>query len=211
VGFFDWSAPLFAAFGNRWSASRVSGIADMLRPFLSEHPTVLDLGGGTGVLSSRLADVLPGAYTVVDPTRAMERYVPDRPDVRAVLGSAENVPFPGGSFDAVIVSDAFHHFADQDAAVREMRRVLRPGGGLVMLEFDPRAWPVAAVERVVDRSGHLFSPDELCAYLGERGFTGTCRPTGWMTYDFVGRASSASGSSPSATSASATSSSTARV
>lgn len=118
----------------------------------------------------------------------MERYVPKRDDIHVVLGGAQDIPFPDGSFDAVIVSDAFHHFPDQDAAVREIRRVLRPGGVLVMLEFDRRSWPVALVERLVDRHGRLFSPEELCAYVAERGIDGTSRTTSGMTFDFVGTA-----------------------
>jgi ubiquinone/menaquinone biosynthesis C-methylase UbiE len=188
MGFFDWSAPLFGAFGDRWSERRIHEIADALRPHVPDGGSVLDLGGGTGVLSSRLADVLPACYTVLDPAPAMERYVPARPDVTAVLGSSQNVPFGGSAFDAVIVSDAFHHFADQDTAAREIRRVLRPGGGLVMLEFDRRAWPVAAIERIVDRTGHLFAPQELCDFLQARGLEGTCTPRSWMTFDFVGTA-----------------------
>jgi ubiquinone/menaquinone biosynthesis C-methylase UbiE len=196
VGFFDWSAPFFAAFGDRWSDHRVREIAAALRPSVPETGgMVLDLGGGTGVLSARLADVLPATYTVVDPTPAMERYVPDRPDVRAVLAAAEAIPFPDATFDAVVVSDAFHHFPRQDAAAHEIRRVLRPGGRLVMLEFDSRSWPVAIVERLVDRRGHLFSPDELCAYFADRGITGTCRSSSPMAFDFVGSPSEAALSS----------------
>ncbi len=188
MGFFDWSAPFFAAFGDRWSHARIHQIADMLRPYIPERGAVLDLGGGTGALSARLATVLPACYTVVDPAAAMERYVPDRPDVTAAPGSAESIPFPDGHFDAVVISDAFHHFADQDAALREIHRVLRPGGGLTMLEFDRRAMPVRLVERIVDRNGRLFEPAALCAYLAERGFEGSCVERSRWMYDFAGEA-----------------------
>ena len=103
-----------------------------------------------------------------------------------MLGGAEAIPFPDGTFDAVIVSDAFHHFPDQETSAREIRRVLRPGGGVMLLEFDRRAWPVAAVEHMVDHHGHLFAPGEMCEFMHAHGIDGTCRPTSWMTYDFVG-------------------------
>lgn len=187
MGFFDWSAPLFAAFGNRWSAQRLATVAGYLRPSVPEHGgRVLDLGGGTGVLSVRLATVLPAHYTVVDPTAAMTRYVPSRADVDVVRAGAEAIPYPDGHFDAAITSDAFHHFPDQEAAVRELRRVVRPGGRVVMLEFDRRLLPVALLERLVDWHGRLFSPGELCAYLAQRGIEGTCEPVSWLDFDFVG-------------------------
>jgi demethylmenaquinone methyltransferase/2-methoxy-6-polyprenyl-1,4-benzoquinol methylase len=186
MGVFDWSAPLFAAFGNRWSDARIREIADLLGVGASTHPRILDLGGGTGVLAARLADIMPADYCVLDATPAMARYVPGRPDVSVVIGRAEDMPFPDAAFDAVVVSDAFHHFPDQDGAVREIARVLRPEGRLVMFEFDRRAWPVAFAERIIDRRGHLFTPDELCAYLSERGIDGSCRSTSRTAFEFVG-------------------------
>ena len=189
MGFFDWSAPMWRVFGNRWSSKRIRGLANTLHAYVPAGGAVLDLGGGTGALSARLAKVMPATYTIVDRSPAMQRYVQARPEIQAVLGSAEAIPLADSSVDAVIVSDAFHHFRDQEVAVREIKRVLRPGGGLVMLEFDRRAWPVALVERLVDRNGHLFAPDELCAFMSERGVHGTSRRRSWMTFDYVGRAS----------------------
>lgn len=190
MGFFDWSAPLFAAFGDRWSDRRVLEIAHALRPSVPQNGgRILDLGGGTGILSVRLAKVLPATYTVVDSTPAMQRFALRHSEIAVVHGRAEDIPFPDASFDAAIISDAFHHFPDQGAVVRELRRVLRPGSRLMMLEFDRRSWPVAAVEHLVDRRGHLFAPDELCAYLAERGIRGTCRSNSRMTFDFVGSTS----------------------
>lgn len=187
MGFFDWSAPLFAAFGNRWSRARVREIAGYLRPSVpASGGRVLDLGGGTGVLSSRLAEVLPAQYTVVDPTPAMTRHARGRAHVDVVPGRAEAIPLPDASFDAAIASDAFHHFPDQEGAVRELRRVVKPGGRIVLLEFDRRWPPVVLAERMVDRNGHLFAPGELCAYLSERGIDGSCRSVSQLDFDFVG-------------------------
>jgi SAM-dependent methyltransferase len=197
VGFFDWSAPLFAAFGDRWSDRRIREVASALRPTVPESGgAILDLGGGTGVLAARLADVLPATYTVVDPTPAMERYARKRTGIHVVLGRAEAIPFPDASFDAVVISDAFHHFPDQDGAVRELRRVVKPAGRVVMLEFDGRVWPVRLVERLVDPKGHLFAPEEFCAYLDARGITGTCRSISPTNYDFVGVTSTMTVSAP---------------
>lgn len=193
MGFFDWSAPLFAAFGDRWSAERLQQITGYLRPSLPQKGgVVLDLGGGTGVLSARLATLLDAEFVVVDPSAAMTRYAPSHARISVVTARAEALPFTDATFDAVLVSDAFHHFPDQEGAVREIRRVAKPGAGVVMMELDGRRRIVTLTERLADRKGHLFSPEGLCAYLSERGISGTCHMNGSMEFDFVGRVSGSS-------------------
>jgi SAM-dependent methyltransferase len=90
---------------------------------------VLDLAAGTGKLARRL--VPTGAEVVaVEPVDAMRRALSaSLPDVEALSGTAESVPLPDGSVDAVTVGQAFHWF-DGDAALAEIHRVLRPGGRL---------------------------------------------------------------------------------
>ena len=193
MAFFDWVAPAFGAFADRWSPQRIEEIACRLRPFLGERSAVLDLGGGTGALAARLAEALPAHVTVLDPTAAMERYVPAHPDVTAVLGSAELIPFDDGVFDAIVISDAFHHFRDQDAAVGQIVRVLRCGGALFITEYDRRGLMrfVVWAERMLGEPGSFFSPDELCAYLKDRGVTGSCSKRSGISYDFLGVSSPA--------------------
>ena len=202
MAFFDWAAPAFGAFADRWSPQRIEEIAGRLRPFLSERSAVLDLGGGTGALAARLAEALPAHVTVLDPTPAMERYVPTHPDVTAVLGSAELIPFDDDTFDAVVISDAFHHFRDQDAAVRQLVRVLRFGGALFITEYDRRGLMrfVVWAERMLGEPGAFFSPDELCAYLEDRGVAGSCTKRSGISYDFLGASTPAVADSPGANS-----------
>ena len=136
MAFFNWAAPLFHRFGDRWSAEDAEGIAAWLRPYVPEGGLLLDLGGGTGALAAHLADALRCRVTVLDATPEMLAYLPERDDVSGIGGCAEAMPFHDDSFDAVVVSDAFHHFGDQDGAVREMQRVVRCGGGVLVLELD---------------------------------------------------------------------------
>ena len=88
---------------------------------------VLDVGAGTGkltrVLARRYAHVI--AVEPLDNMRAiLERVVPS---AEAHAGSADAIPLPDASVDAVFAAQAFHWFAT-DAAVAEIARVLRPGG-----------------------------------------------------------------------------------
>jgi SAM-dependent methyltransferase len=93
---------------------------------------VLDLGAGTGKLTRTLADRYARVIAVepLDELRAiLEQRVPEA-DVR--VGVAEQIPVGDGEVDGVFAGQAFHWFAN-DAAVREIARVLRPGGVLAML------------------------------------------------------------------------------
>ncbi|WP_269854488.1 class I SAM-dependent methyltransferase [Streptomyces sp. RPT161] len=95
-------------------------------------PRVLDLGAGTG----KLTEVLLRCgfqVTAVEPDAGMLAELRRRmPRVDAREGSAEAIPVPDASFDAVLVGQAFHWF-DHDRALPEIGRVLRPGGVLAAL------------------------------------------------------------------------------
>lgn len=189
MSFFRWAAPLFNRFGDRWGAEDVAAIADRLRPHAPPGSKLMDLGGGTGALAVKVAHLLDAEATVLDPTQEMLRYVPNDPDVLAVRGSAEAMPFPNDSFDAVIVSDAFHHFADQAAAAREMQRVTRCGGAILVLELDPRPWymrMVVRMERWLGEPGTFFSPEGLCEFFSGHGIRGECRRESAISYSFLG-------------------------
>ncbi|MEU5870936.1 class I SAM-dependent methyltransferase [Glycomyces sp. NPDC047369] len=95
-------------------------------------PRVLDLGAGTGKLTAVLAAA--GADVVaVEPDESMlARLLHDHPELRAVRGSAEAIPLPDGSVDAVLSGNAMHWF-DMAAAGPEIARVLAPGGVLAGL------------------------------------------------------------------------------
>lgn len=104
---------------------------------------VLDLGAGTGRLTAAL--LARGLDVVaVEPDPAMlARLRAELPGADAREGSAEAIPLPAGSVDAVLVGQALHWF-DLDRATPEMARVLRPGGVLAGLwnGADPDAgWP----------------------------------------------------------------------
>jgi SAM-dependent methyltransferase len=121
---------------------------------LSSASEVLDLAAGTGKLTRELVGRFASVVAVepLDGMRAvLERVVPG---ARVLAGTAEAIPLPDGSVDAVFAGEAFHWF-DPARAVPEIRRVLRPGGGIAVLynrrdHFQGDAWEVethAAFER----------------------------------------------------------------
>jgi SAM-dependent methyltransferase len=109
-----------------WPAGAVAALVER-----SGAGTVLDLGAGTGKLTEVLAEVAD--VVAVEPVDGMRRVLEARlPGVRALAGTAEAIPLPDASVDAVFVAEAFHWF-DLDRAPAEIARVLRPGGVLAVM------------------------------------------------------------------------------
>jgi ubiquinone/menaquinone biosynthesis C-methylase UbiE len=94
--------------------------------------TVVDVGAGTGKLTRQL--VPTGARLIaVEPLDEMRAQLEAAvPSVEALAGSAEALPLPDASADAITVASAVHWF-DLDRALPEFHRVLRPGGGLAVI------------------------------------------------------------------------------
>ena len=118
---------------------------------------VLDLAGGTGDLSARLAPrVGPhGSVVLADISRPMLERGRMRLIDSGVAGNvhyaecnAERLPFPDRSFDRVLIGFGLRNVTRQDRALAEMHRVLRPAGMLLVLEFSHLTVP--ALERAYD-------------------------------------------------------------
>jgi arsenite methyltransferase len=157
-----------------------------------EH--VLDIGSGPGFLACEMAAVVgeEGSVHGVDPSESMlaiaahrERAADSAPtEFRA--GVALELPYPDASFDAAVSTQVYEYVEDMPAALGEARRVLRPGGRLLVLDTD---WD-SVVWRSSDRDRmrrvlaawdeHLVDPHlpaRLTGLLADAGFTVRLRTT----------------------------------
>lgn len=113
-----------------WWAGRQELIKDLLLP---ENPkTILDIGCGTGETLSFLKTVFPKAKLYgVDVSNQAVKYTKDRGH-SAKVSDALRLPFPDGTFDAVLLLDVIEHIKDDAAVIKEAKRVLKIGGMIIV-------------------------------------------------------------------------------
>lgn len=124
---------------------------------------VLDIGCGTGVLLAEIRRRWPGTDLVgLDPAERMLAVAKERlPDARLLLGPAERIPVPSGTVAVVVSTTSFGHWPDKPAAIREIRRVLHPGGFACVVEHLPPGGLVRLLYQAVRRLPDYRSPAEV--------------------------------------------------
>ena len=188
---------------RRWALRRAG-----LRPGMR----LLDVATGTGLVARGAVRTLgePGRVVGVDPSRGMLREARKALAGPLVQGRAEALPFRDGQFDMLSMGFALRHVPDLDAAFREYRRVLKPGGRVVLLEVSrPRStisrWLIRVhlqhilplMARISTRSepaqvlmkyywdtiDRCVPPETILEVLRRGGFVDVCRATlfGFLT------------------------------
>lgn len=102
-------------------------LTDTLR--IDAQSTVIDLGAGTGKFTRLLSTLAPTLIAVEPVTQMGAQLTRLLPDVRLLEGTAEAIPLPPASADALVCAQAFHWFSTE-AALAEIHRVLKPDGRL---------------------------------------------------------------------------------
>src|SRR5690242_9881869 len=178
------------SFGQDRGWRRATREALALRP----GERVLDVGAGTGVSTEELGR--SGAYAVgadlstgmLRAGRRTGRTVP------LVAGDALRLPFPDGAFDAVTISFALRNVVDTGAALRELGRVTRPGGRLVVCEFSHptnalfrgvyleylmRAVPRVARRVAANPEAYVYLAESIRAWPDQAGLAAVLVKAGW--------------------------------
>lgn len=167
-------------YDTRWKFYVETSIRETLRRV---HPApgdrVLDVGCGTGALLEALSRAAPEAkFAGVDLSEEMLEIARHRLGEACDLrqGRAEALPFDDAEFDMVVSSNAFHFIRQPLAALREMRRVLKPGGRVVITDWcdDYLACRVCDLFLRVFSRAHFrtYGSGECSALLVEAGFAG---------------------------------------
>jgi demethylmenaquinone methyltransferase/2-methoxy-6-polyprenyl-1,4-benzoquinol methylase len=155
---------------------------------------VLDLGAGTGVSTLELARsgaLAVGADISVGMLQAGRE---KRPEATLLAADALHLPFADETFDAVTISFALRNIADTTAALREMARVTKPGGRLVVCEFSTPTWRpfravyqgylVGAIPQVAKRvssnpDAYTYLAESIRAWPDQAGLAAQVGETGW--------------------------------
>ncbi len=155
---------------------------------------VLDLAAGTGTSSESFVRV--GAQVVAcDFSLGMLRVGRKRlPHLPFVAGDAMALPFADASFDAVTISFGLRNIHDPAQGLREMRRVTRPGGRLVVCEFSTPVWPpfrtiyqeylMKALPQIANRvatnsEAYEYLAESIAAWPDQQGLAELLLDTGW--------------------------------
>ncbi len=204
---------MFARIAGRYDLANhlLSGGVDfwwrqwLVRAVRDKHPLdVLDLATGSGDVAFSLADGLPPGVRItgmdfcqpmLDEAVVKKAASPRWLGIEFKQGDGLALPLPDRSFDALTISFGLRNMADRHRALSEMRRVLRPGGRLYVLEFSqPALWfrpfyygylkfvlPLVAGIVTGDRSAYEYLCGSIEKFPDRAGMTGEIRRAGFSS------------------------------
>jgi ubiquinone/menaquinone biosynthesis C-methylase UbiE len=170
-GWFDRRAGAYeGGFTARWRDPVQRGAFEALE--LTANDRLLDVGCGTGAASRRAATVAAAVVGIdlsYEMLREASRLADGQEGVGFLRADAEALPFADASFSAAICTNSFHHYPDPARAVREIVRVLTPGGRLVLGDPCADVWTVRVADVFLRwlEPGHigLYRSNEMASFL----------------------------------------------
>jgi demethylmenaquinone methyltransferase / 2-methoxy-6-polyprenyl-1,4-benzoquinol methylase len=156
----------------RWRRAMVDALQ------VAPSDRVLDVAAGTGLVTAALRETYDCDVVALDQSPEMLAHAEERfrydPRVRLVLGEAERLPFADGEFDGLTFTYLLRYVDDVPATLRELMRVVRPGGSVASLEFGVPSSPIwhagwwAVTRTVLPVGGRLISREwwDVGRFLG---------------------------------------------
>ena len=126
---------------------------------------LLDIGGGTGRVASSMINKVDD-LVIVDVSYGMVKMAKKK-GFSATCALGEVLPYPDESFDRALIVDALHHCSDQEGVVKDVWRILKPGGFLIIVEpnFDHATGKLIRVFEKILVMRSKFLPDSAIASL----------------------------------------------
>lgn len=182
-GHFRLLAPLYERFIKPQEPERILAHLGLPQP----GGAVLDAGGGTG----RVAQYFVGKaaqVVVADQTFEMLQEVRKKDGLSGVCSLSEEMPFTDGNFCCIVMVDALHHVADQAATIRELWRLLKPGGRIIIEEPDIRQFKVkllALAEKLALMRSRFLSPQQVISLFDFDGASARVEVEGWTAWIII--------------------------
>jgi len=167
-------------YDRRWYAYVLNTLM-VLRDYLhlSGHETILDVACGTGELERMLIDNYPDLnITGVDISEKMLEVARSKfshhNQIEFLKSSINTLPFPDSSFDIIVTASAFHYFDNPIDALQEMKRVLKPTGKVIIMDWCRDFWFCKVLDLVLKLSDPAYTTcynqRELHSFLRKSGF-----------------------------------------
>lgn len=187
---------LSANIDTRWRRR----VVRKLQPQLRSDAKVLDVGCGTGDLSIELFEKTGAQVTGIDFCRPMlELAQVKAPHLRFVEGDALRLPFSDAAFDCVTVAFALRNLASVEQGLAELKRVLKPGGLVAVLEFSQPTVP--GIRQLIRfyywrlmpwiggllsglRSAYEYLPDSISRFPDQQTLASMMRAVGFAEVEF---------------------------
>ncbi|MSU74997.1 MAG: class I SAM-dependent methyltransferase [Candidatus Magasanikbacteria bacterium] len=163
---------------------------------LGTGTTMLDVACGTAEVLYRLAHEFPATqFTGLDLTPEMIATARSKTNKLTNLtfreGNASSLPFPDQTFNIILCSEAFHHFSEPGNTLREIHRVLKPGGLFLLADiaFNNRVlkYLVTKIIKPLEYAHAYYSRDELAQFLLNAGFSIIQIKTYWWNNFVLGK------------------------
>jgi len=155
---FNLLAPIYDKVIQPKYPERLSSILN-----LQADPCLLDVGGGTGRITQYFVESC-SQVVLADTSYKMLQKSQEKNGLIQINGASESLPFPGDYFDRVLMVDALHHVFDQSRTARELWRVVKPGGMIVVEEPDIQKFSVklvALAEKITMMRSHFLTAGEI--------------------------------------------------